>query len=180
MFLGIDPSLSSSGLVVIDDHGLPHASLQIETPASWPTQARFLVIWGRARAFMDSMDTPEVVTIEQPFYGNNKITSQMTSAVWGLMMTLVHLCWKDTRILEVHPSILKKFTCGKGNGDKEMVRKAIVRRFQFQDKCDDIVDAFGLAQIGRCAHMDDGFTPNERDVVRDWLRLKNVSESIEG
>ena len=53
-------------------------------------------------------------------------------------------------IIEVPPTTLKKFACGRGNADKSEVVSALARRFDRHFTTDDQADAFGLVEMALC------------------------------
>lgn len=55
---------------------------------------------------------------------------------------------RNVPILEVAPLQLKKFVTGLGKGKKDMMRLHVFKRWGYENDCDDIVDAFALAQVG--------------------------------
>jgi crossover junction endodeoxyribonuclease RuvC len=54
------------------------------------------------------------------------------------------------RVIEVAPTTLKKFACGKGNGDKSAVVSALANRYKRSFKSDNEADCFALLQMGLC------------------------------
>ena len=52
----------------------------------------------------------------------------------------------------VPPTVLKKFVTGKGNSKKDEMRLGAYKRWAFEDKSDDVVDAYCLAQMGLYKH----------------------------
>lgn len=55
---------------------------------------------------------------------------------------------RELPVLEVTPTQLKKFVTGLGKGKKDMMRLHVFKRWKYEHDCDDIVDAFALAQVG--------------------------------
>jgi Holliday junction resolvasome RuvABC endonuclease subunit len=50
---------------------------------------------------------------------------------------------------EVPPTVLKKWTTGKGNSDKVVVGQHIEKRWGFRNENSDIMDAYALARLGQ-------------------------------
>lgn len=90
---------------------------------------------------------PEIVAIEGYAYVRN-IRSFATLVEVGTMVRHVlyrlHLPW-----VEVPPTVLKKWTTGKGNATKEQMAEAVWKRWTYHSPSHDIVDAFALAQMAQ-------------------------------
>ena len=64
--------------------------------------------------------------------------------------TMVRYFLKERGIdfIEVAPSTLKKFVTGKGHSQKDEMRLAVYKTWQFENDSLDVIDAYGLAQFG--------------------------------
>ncbi len=74
--------------------------------------------------------------------------------------------------IEVPPSTLKKFVTGKGNSQKDQMRLAVYKTWQFENDELDVIDAFGLAQFG-VELMAPGMWKNPKwrqEVVQGWAK----------
>lgn len=98
--------------------------------------SRTLLIW-----------TPELVAIEGYAYCRN-IASFVLLVEIGTTIRQVlhrlHIPW-----VEVPPSVLKKWTTGKGNATKDQMALAVKQRWGYTSVSHDIVDAFALAQMAQ-------------------------------
>jgi crossover junction endodeoxyribonuclease RuvC len=90
---------------------------------------------------------PEFVAIEGFAYVRN-ISSFVTLVQVG---TVIRVALRQAGIpwVEVPPPVLKKWTCGTGNADKEMMAKAAKERWDFTSHSHDIIDAYCLAQLAQ-------------------------------
>ena len=68
---------------------------------------------------------------------------------WGIRCALYR---EGMDYIEVAPAALKKFTGGKGNAPKDVVRLEVYKRWGYEHKSDNVIDAYVLAQIAR--HID--------------------------
>ena len=59
------------------------------------------------------------------------------------------LYYAGVDFIEIPPTTLKKFATGKGNAKKEDMILPIYKRYGFEDKSDNVRDAYVLAQIAR-------------------------------
>ena len=125
----------------------------------------------RVRAFHLWIDNklkvlnPEIIVMEN--YGFANAHSLVTLVEIGTAMRLV--IWeRHTPFYIVSPNALKKFVIGKGAGKKEEVMLATYKRWGFEARTNDEVDAYVLARIGMAligvTHQDD-LTIAQREVL---------------
>ena len=90
---------------------------------------------------------PAFAAIEGYAYCKN-ISAFVTLVTIGTMIrsTLhqLHIPW-----VEVPPTVLKKWTTGKGNATKDDMAYHVMNRWDFKSPSHDIVDAFALAQMAQ-------------------------------
>ena len=76
------------------------------------------------------------------------------------------------RVIEVPPTVLKKFAAGKGNANKVAVASALTSRYGREFASDNLADAFGLLQLGMCLAGDaEAQTSFQREAVAKVLPL---------
>ena len=143
--LGVDPSLTGTGLVVVDPLGRPLHQERVSTPASQPELDRFRVIVDRVSAARERHG-PGLMVIEAPALG---CRNQGTSALCGLFWLLQ---WETPgtacRVITVPPTSLKKFTTGKGTAKKDTMQLEIFKRWGRDFPSADEADAYALAMLG--------------------------------
>lgn len=149
MILGIDPSLTATGL----SDGFRHEIIGT-TPivAHTPTQGtmqRCDRIAEFAFAFMgvDSTDG-HLVVIEAPMVGPS---ANHLYEVGILMSALYRILLPVAEIIEVPPSTLKKFATGKGNTPKDQMALKVYKRWGIEfvnDRGADKLHAFCLYKYG--------------------------------
>ena len=88
---------------------------------------------------------PELAAVEGYAYVRNlgsfvKLV-EVGTMIRGVLYTL-NIPW-----VEVPPTVLKKWTTGKGNATKDQMALAVKQRWAYQSPSDDIVDAYALAQM---------------------------------
>jgi len=69
----------------------------------------------------------------------------------------------------VAPTKVKKFATGKGNADKEAVKKAVYEKWGQKFDDDNEADAFVIAKIAEAVHLGTAALPYEREVIHDLL-----------
>lgn len=149
--VGVDPSISSTGLAVWRDGSISVQTVTSDTKEPWPVRWR-QILTGIPRAGLDLRPTTTLFVIEQPpakFVGANAALPNH-----GLYGILIYTCWlSHVTYVDIQPTQLKKFATGKGSGagsNKEAVLLAIERRYGHltQIKDNNQADAFTLMAMG--------------------------------
>lgn len=72
----------------------------------------------------------------------------------------------------VAPTVLKKFCCGKGNVDKNVILKEVYKRWKFDTNDDNIADAFVLNRIGcQMVGREEPQTSIQKMIVEEYVEL---------
>lgn len=146
---GIDPSLTSAGVAVLQDGKPIHVSHHgYSGTKSMPWRARSRrVRWVCHHVMLDIPHDVDLVLIEaMPEHGRILPSTIDRAGLWhGLYGAL------DARGLwpvVVNPSTLKTWVTGKGNADKAAIIAEVESWWPSEAKNDDEADALGLASIG--------------------------------
>jgi Holliday junction resolvasome, endonuclease subunit len=151
IILGIDPSLTSTGICVMSEDGRVLESLAIKPDCKGPERLAFFrqslvnligLRGSRINAF-----------IEGYAFGANNQREALGELGGVLRITLYDQCIDMTI---VPPTRLKQFATGKGNADKIAMGVALMKEFGLEYPTSDQTDAFWLAIFGR-AYL--GLTP---------------------
>ena len=162
--VGVDPSLSCTGIAVMDD-ATPKTST-VESKLRGPARLAEIA----HRVICRALDEPEeggrlwdfsrygarpstLVLIEGYSFGSRNSQAHALGELGGIL----RLAFWQAKLpyVEIPPSMLKKFATGKGNSDKRTVAVEVVKRWGFEAETEDEVDAFGLARMGydlACQH----------------------------
>lgn len=141
--MGLDPSLVSTGVVVIHPQdNVFHAA--IKTKAGTETTERIDQI---ARKVMElvTLHQPDLIVVEGLAFGAR---GQSMLDLAGLH----HILRRDLmlhRVEVVPPTTLKKFVTGKGNAKKDQMRLFVFKRWGVEFLTTDETDAYALAQWGQ-------------------------------
>lgn len=166
--IGIDPSLTGLAVCVLQDDGTPTFHEFKNTTTACTLTARI----DRYKSHAESVRTcineyaPAVVLIEGYSMGS-KGSSILTLAEFGIVLRM-RLQWDDHTLVEVPPTMLKKFATGKGQCKKAAVVSAISKRYGVDITTDDQADAYALARL--CGCVTGVFAPStkfEESVARD-------------
>ncbi|GMA31586.1 crossover junction endodeoxyribonuclease RuvC [Litorihabitans aurantiacus] len=148
--VGIDPSLTSTGIAVVDTvRGITTHRVRSKgaKDATLAERAR------RLRHLADDVITittagiTALVVIESPAYSNSLGSMHDRSGLWWLLVN--ELRSQGIPVLEVPPTTRAKYATGRGNAGKDEVLAAVIRRHPDVDVTgNDIADALTLAAIG--------------------------------
>lgn len=157
--LGIDPSITGTGLVVVNAAG---AVVHNQAAGSIPEPG--LTLMARYRIVVDAVAAavtkhkPSLVVMEGPALGMN---NQGTFDLWGLLAVirweLRHSLPFDSLILPTPPE-LRKWSTGKGNTPKEQMRLLVYKKWGVELPTVDEIEAFtfglwGLAYLRGAVHL---------------------------
>jgi Holliday junction resolvasome RuvABC endonuclease subunit len=139
--LGVDPSVTATGLVLIStDEGY------ISTKVLHSTEHRGIV---RLQLLAESFDsfletyTPDMAVIEGYVRGSFSV---ITNVEIGILLRM-KLHERNIPWYVCPPTVLKKFVAGTGRAKKPDMAIAVKDRWGFVSPSDDVVDAYGLAKI---------------------------------
>lgn len=154
--VGLDPSLTRTGIAVLDVYDRPTPVLRcVESTGKkgddWET--RYLRIASLTGRIVDAVPSGALVLIESPSYASASTSSHDRSGLWWRVYG--RLSERGCQILTVAPSQRMKYATGKGNAPKDAVLAAAVRRYpgidiKNNDEADAVVLlAMGLRLVGR-------------------------------
>jgi crossover junction endodeoxyribonuclease RuvC len=158
--IGIDLSLTSTGLVRLERDGTVDHQSAIPTSPKSPLQNRQLAILEAITAVMEPVD---LVVIEGPSLGKFIGKAWDRAELAGIVKFRI---WRiqDRYPLIIPPTMLKKFATGVGVGEKPAMAVAAFKRFGWEHKSNDVTDAFLLAQLGQML-VGRGPTPLAREAA---------------
>lgn len=177
--IGIDPSLSSTGLVALGADGARSAAVQVKTTGV----GRLLAIRDAVLAVFRQAG-PAVVAMEgynmAPRAGRladlGELGGILKVALWEMGYRQDH-----RTLLVVPPAMVKKYATGAGNADKGAVRVGVYKRWRFEPPTDDEADAYVLARIALAVvGADTDLTAFQRDVLARLPGLAGPGASTAG
>lgn len=149
--IGIDPSLTATGIVVLRDGEVELAEATKNRP-ELGTIKRAKLIREQINKNINhpSIDT-DLIVIEGFSYGSKgRSVFDIAYLGWRIREDLEAFRSKyNTPWLEVPPTQLKQFATGKGNANKEIILQQVYKRWGYETHDNNIADAYALAQIGR-------------------------------
>lgn len=170
--IGLDISLRAPGVCVAsgDPRKLVGAGLSVETstirlgenligPRRLMLVTRAVFSWLAARG---GVGRGALVVTEG--YGFSSQMAHSMGEIGGCIRMQLHA--EGANLMVVPPLTLKKFVTGKGAGDKNVVMKHLLKRWNFDVDSDDQSDAFACAVLGLIDQSgDQHWNAVERDVL---------------
>ena len=147
-FVGIDPSLNATGLVLIDAKGKIHEEKLIHTINEnyLCIEQRLLDILNDIKISLLSVNL-KAACIEGLSYFSISPTLYERCGLLYLITTF--LFENDIPFKLIPPKSLKKWAVGNGNADKKIMMNQSGKRWGINFIDDNICDAFNLAQMSR-------------------------------
>lgn len=168
--IGLDLSLTSTGAVVLSPgecqgkaQGDPYTESLI-IKSKYKGEARLEHLREQTMTLV-SLNQPDLIVIEGYAFGRPNAMAPLAE-LGGVIKHSLHI--NGWNYIIVPPTRAKKFACGKGNAKKDEVRLGVFKRWGFEAKTNDEVDAYVLARIGRAyLGLDDDLIKPQLEVVKD-------------
>lgn len=159
--MGLDLSLTGTGVVVLDRAGAP---LHAETVScKFVGMARLAFIRGRIGELL-SRHRPALVCVEGYSFASRQSHAHALGELGGVIRLLLHR--NDFIYKDVPPSTLKKFVTGKGNAAKDEVMMNVYKRWGWEMRDNNQADAYGLARIALALEGEDkNLIATQREVI---------------
>jgi crossover junction endodeoxyribonuclease RuvC len=144
--LGIDPSLTSTGLALIEDGKVTEIDrVRSKKKGHDRVQDILTQIWSFTRPDLEGRTV--TVGIEGPAMHAKGSSVVQIFGLWGV---ITHYLWTlHVPYYVVTPSGRCKYATGKGNADKDQVLAAVIRRYPDAEVAsNDIADALVIAAMG--------------------------------
>jgi crossover junction endodeoxyribonuclease RuvC len=165
--IGIDPSLSETGIVGIRGNKIIFSHL-IKTKKTEDTPAaelqRILDIVAEIKFFLEKYN-PGIVIMESVAMNARNTTALVQLS--GLNYFLREVMFKNYNSFLVTPTGLKKFATGKGNCQKDLILLEIYKRYKISFNNNNSADAFILAKIGNAImNKEEKLTKSQKEVIK--------------
>ena len=151
-FVGVDPSLSATGIVVIDYEGKLVTSRQLKNKLSGVK--RLVYIRNEIHRLLThyTSDGKVIRNIGIEGYSRGSLNRREEAGELGGVLRVL---FYELAIpyIEVAPTQLKKYALGRGDGMKQHILLATYKKWGIEFKNDDEADAFVIAQIARAVHL---------------------------
>ncbi len=166
--MGIDPSLTSTGYVVLNNSKLVVSGT---IPVKETGIKRLFYIKHELHGLLID-HAPALVVIEGYAFARVNQAHQIGELGGMIRMLLAEGFY---RWMEVAPTQAKKFATGKGNAPKDLILMNVLKRWGMEFGSSDEADAFVLAKIGQAVLGDTrGLTQSQLDIIKS-LKKKGVA-----
>lgn len=147
--LGVDPSLTSTGLAWIGADGGPVLLTSTTKATGKGIDRKLDRLRHQVDAVVGAARNVDLVLIESPSFGSQGSATRDLAGLWWLIVNELRAD-RHRPLGVVTPSTLKRWAVGRGNADKFAVGQAIGRRWPDVALANpDEADALVLASIGR-------------------------------
>ena len=169
VIMGIDPSLTSTGLVVLSNSEVI-SSETIEVKEKGIARLLRLqdILSDRLTNF-----AADLVVIEGYAFARANQAHQMgeLGGMIRMLLTTMRVSW-----IEVAPTQVKKFATGKGNAAKDLILMNVYKRWGVEFESNDIADAYVLARIGLAVLGDiKGLTQDQVKIIKAIRQKKDAA-----
>lgn len=152
LVVGIDPSLTNTGVVILDDKGELKSQKLFHSKPQPNRIKRIDKLLGDVFCFIiDNINhhAPILFGLEGYSYGSQHFAHQLGELGGILRYKLYISNWYNT--VEYAPTMVKKFTTGKGNAKKDLILLNVFKKYGYETDSPDIADAYAIAKL-RLAH----------------------------
>jgi crossover junction endodeoxyribonuclease RuvC len=150
LFLGIDPSFSGTGVVILNRDGSIFSQKEISTQKingnSCDIEHRMIRIAESIKEFITpNLDKIQIGYIEEISFGSSGEASAQLAALNYFIR--VYLFIMNVKYFTISPGQLKKYITGNGNAKKNLMLKEVYKRWQVDFNSDNLADAYSLARF---------------------------------
>jgi len=146
VYLGLDLSLTSSGVAFIDDQGNAKYAKPIKVKSKGAE--RLFEIYETVRSCCIKLK-PVAVCIEG-YAHNAKYGREAAGELGGVIRMLLYSL--DIPFYIVQVKSLKCFVSGRGDADKDQMQMYVYKTWGFEAPNNDVADAYGLAKMAHAVH----------------------------
>ncbi len=166
--LGIDASLTSTGwALLVPGWPLRHGAIQVNTRGA----QRLEDIEGSVLSIIQ-YQRPDLVAIEGYAFGAENKAHQI-GELGGVLRLALHK--RDIPYVEIPPAKAKQFATGKGNAQKDVVMREVLRRWKASFDTSDETEAYVVALMGQAILREqqgappEGLTEFQHEIIRAIL-----------
>lgn len=149
-FVGIDPSFSSTGVVILDREGnTVYAAAHAAGKPNMPFYERLEILLDKIDAAMVQLSTDKVFVVMEGAAFASEFNVFKLGKLSGVLE--YYLGTSNYQYSLVAPTFAKKVATGKGAASKNEVIAGVRMKWGFESSSSDINDAYVMAQIARGA-----------------------------
>jgi crossover junction endodeoxyribonuclease RuvC len=147
LYIGIDPSYSSTGLIILnDDAKIVKQETYKFNKKGVDTEDRLIMVKEKLIDPVINLHDGDIIKVcmEGPSYSSKGSHVLQMGALNFFIRYWFRVGGVDITILT--PNELKKFVTGKGNCKKDLILLKVFQKWGIEFTCDDLADAYGLAR----------------------------------
>jgi len=163
-FLGIDPSLTGTGLVALSESGDVLTHKLVQSKARGVLRLDYLNL--EVKYFVEEVGASHAIAVtsmEGYSYGSTSNAHSIGEGGGAIKLALLHslgVCSPGSRVILATPAQVKKFATGKANAEKGEIILACYKQWGHEWSSNDLADAHVLARMGWALWCSD-LTPPE-------------------
>lgn len=163
MIVGIDSSLTSTGLAIIRDdyrklYNILTKSGQFKTKEE---RTRYIALEVMRRVKDEWINNEEILWGIEDYAMSRRMGRGLDLAEVGCLIKQTMWGFTKNLPIKVNPKTLKKFICGRGNVEKNQHLLYAFTKWDFKFPNDDVCDAFALAKL-----VEATLTKNKEDLYK--------------
>lgn len=172
LLIALDVS-ASTGMIVMDSAGALVHKEEIELSKIKNDNGLIQRMERMKKLFLYTVDTikkfePKVLIVEG-YATHGKFIQYQQFELGAVVRSAFYN--RNIKIWEISPTALKKAVCDTGAAKKDQMRLAIYKKWAFEDKSDNVVDAYALARMGLCLQKwAEPGTVAEREVIEKIVK----------
>ena len=145
LFVGLDPSINATGVVILDDCGniIEQKTFSVKDPDKMFEKS--LIKYEEEISFITKIINLGSIYIEGPSYQSAGQAILQMGALH--FITRVYLYKANVYYKVIAPGTLKKFVTGKGNSKKDLMLLKTYKKWGVEFDDHNICDAYGLARM---------------------------------
>lgn len=150
LIIGIDPSLTATGIVALQD-GKPEVATTTKNRPELPTIERVRVIKQQISKIIEIPSFAVDLIVIEGFSFGSRGQSLFETAYLGYRVREDLEGYREREgipWIEVPPKSLKKFVTDNGNAGKELMLQQVYKRWSYETHDNNIADAYALARVG--------------------------------
>lgn len=142
LYIGLDPSLTGTGIITLDDRANIVISKLFETKSKDETEFRLVNIWEEIQKHVQK---DSIMYIEGISYNSKGNTLAQLSALHYYIRIMMKKEFLNFKVIE--PKVLKKYISGNGNAKKNLMILKVYQKFGVEFSDDNLADAYSLARM---------------------------------
>lgn len=164
-YLGLDLSLTGTGVVVLNDRGEVEYSETLKNNLRGMERLQF--IQDKIEKTLNKWK-PYIICIEGYSMGSRSGQAFSIGELGGVIKLMLYKMKYDPYLIP--PTRLKKFIVGGGKAEKDMIMMKVLQRWGWEPSDNNVADAYGLAKIAESLNKTcNDLNKAQLEVIQDVL-----------